>query len=495
MSNYLGKILRGAGLILAANLLASLLSYGTRIVIARKLGPEEYGLFAAVLAFISFFIFFRDLGMGTALVNFVAKARIQKKYDDIKTAVVAVLSVQLLISSVIAILIIIFSEFLSVHYFKVPVSKTIILVLIISMITTILYVITKELLNGFQKNILYSLLEPAKNLFILLPTVLLFHYGYGILAAAIPYTFVSVILFLIFQPFVQRELSFFKYKIVNLKETTKELVLFGLPLMAADIGGRVMGYTDTLMLTYFSSLSEVGIFNVILPSALFFIQISSSISAIIFPISTELHFRKDVTKLARGISLLHRYCFALVIPLIFALFAFADQFLLLFFGQKYVSGALAFRILLIGCMFFVLASVNNVIISSMGRPKEVTKIILFSALLNVLLNVILIPRFGISGAAGATAIAYALSLILSTRRLEKETGVKPPYWHWVKLLLTAAVFVMVILYVMRLLHLNLYLEIILSFAAASLVYILLLYLFNIIDFAELKFLLLKMFKK
>ena len=315
------------------------------------------------------------------------------------------------------------------------------------------------------------------------------------MAAAIPYALVSVILFVIFQPFVQKEFSFFKYKIVNLKETTKELILFGLPLMAADIGGRVIGYTDTLMLTYFSSLSEVGIFNVILPSAFFFIQISSSISAIIFPISTELHFKKDVAKLAKGISLLHRYCFALAIPVIFALFAFADQFLLIFFGQNYVSGALAFRILLIGCMFFVLASVNNVIISSMGQPKEVTKIVLLSALLNVFLNLFFIPLFGIYGAATATSLAYALSLVLSTRMLVKETGVQPPYWHWIKLLLTAVVFVMVILYIMGMLHLNLYVEIAISLIAASLIYTLLLYLFNIIDFAELKLNLLKVFKR
>src|SRR3989344_3878185 len=368
MSNHLGKIIRGAGLILIVNVIASLISYGARVVLARKLGPEEYGLFASVLTFILFFLFFRDLGLGTALVNYIAKARIQEKYDDIKTAVISVFLMQFLSSSVVGILIIIFSGYLSVHYFKVPESKIILLILVMYTMTSFLYTtITKALLNGFQKNVLYSLLEPAKTLFILLFTLLLFHYDYGILAAAIPYAFVCVVLFIIFQPFVQREFSFFRHKITDLKGTTKELLLFGLPLMAADIGGEVVWYTDTLMLTYYSSLSEVGIYNVILPSALFFTQISRSVSAIIFPISTDLHFKKDMAKLAKGISMLHRYCFALVIPVIFAFVAFADRFLLLFFGQEYVSGAFAFRILLVGCMFFVLTSVNNVILYCMGQ--------------------------------------------------------------------------------------------------------------------------------
>src|SRR3989344_9059554 len=495
MSNYLGKIIRGAGLILAANLVASLLSYAARILLARKLGPEEYGLFAAVLAFISFFLFFRDLGLGTALVNFVAKARIQERYDEIKTGVTAVLLLHFLISSIITVLIVIFSDFLVVHYFKVPESKIILQVMTISMMTTILYVIIKELLNGFQKNILYSLLEPAKNFFILLPTVFLFYYDYGVMAAVIPYTFVSVILFLVFYPFLRKELSFFKHKIVNLKQTTKELLWFGLPLMAADIGGKVIGYPDTLMLTYFGSLTEVGIYNVVLPSALFFIQISRAISAIVFPISTELHYKKDTAKIAKGVSLLHSYCFALIIPLIFTLFVFTGFFLDLFFGAEYIAGATAFRILLVGSMFFILASINNIIISSMGEPKEVTKIILLSAVLNVALNIFLIPSFGINGAAAATALAYLLSLIMSTRKLLRTLNISAPYLQWMKLLLIAAVFVMTIFYITKTLSLHVYAEIILSSLIATLVYLLLLYLFNVIDLHDLKKNLLRAFKK
>lgn len=496
MSNHVGKIIRGTGFIFAATFIAALFSYGTRVLVARKLGPEQYGLFASVYTFILFFLFFRDLGLGTALVNYVAKARIEGDFNKIKTALVSVLTLQFLSSSLIGILIIFFSGYLSVHYFKVPESRFILLIMVAYTMTSILYTIPKALLNSFQKNIIFSSMEPAKNLFILLCTLLLFHYNYdGLLAVAIPYAILSVIFFFIYQPFVQKQLHFFKHKIVNLKETTKELLTFGLPLMAADIGGKVIGYTDTLMLTYFVSLTDVGIYNVVLPSALFFIQISRAISAIVFPISTELHYKNDTAKLAKGVSLLHSYCFALIIPLIFTLFAFTGFFLDLFFGSDYVSGALAFRILLVGSMFFILASVNNIIISSMGEPKEVTKIILLSALLNVGLNLFLIPLYGINGAAVSTALAYLLSLIMSTRKLLGTLNVPAPYFLWGKLLLIASIFVMVIFYTTQMLKLNVYVEMVLSALVATLFYVLLLYLFNIIDFRDLKKNLLKVFKK
>src|SRR3989344_7800671 len=158
MVNYVGKILRGSGLMFAMTFIAALFSYGTRVIVARKLGPEQYGLFAAVFTFILFFLFFRDLGLGTALVHFIAKARMQDKYNEIKTAVVSVFLTQFLSSSLVGILIIIFSNFLAVHYFKVPESRAILLILVVYTMTSFLYTtISKGLLNGFQKNILYSL--------------------------------------------------------------------------------------------------------------------------------------------------------------------------------------------------------------------------------------------------------------------------------------------------------------------------------------------------
>ena len=495
MGEHIGKILRNIGLVFGMTFVAALFSYATRVIVARKLGPEQFGLFSAVLTFILFFLFFRDLGLQSALVNFIAKFKVENKYNEIKTAIVSVFVLQLLSSSIIGLLIIIFSGYLSVYYFKVPESKVILLILVIYTMTSFLFITTKGIFNGLQKNLPYSLMEPAKNFFIFLMTVILLRYNLGILAAAIPYALVCIVLFLIFQPFIQGKLYFFKHKVVHFKEMSRDLLLFGLPLMAADIGGKIIAYTDTIMLTYFSSLSEVGIYNVVLPTSLFFIHVSRAISAIVFPISTELSFKKDFKNLAKGISLLHKYTLALMIPLIFILFAFANQYLLIFFGKEYVVGTLAFRILLVGSMFFIIASVNNIIISSMGETKTVTKIILISALLNVILNLFLIPLFGINGAAIATSLAYLLILILSTRTLMKSVGVPSPYLHWLKLCLSATVFVMVVFDVTKILQYTLYLEIVLSLFFASTIYLLLLYLFNIIDFIELKKTFLQIFKK
>src|SRR3989344_1290385 len=100
MSNYTQKAVRGTGIIMGMGILAAVAAYITRIVLARNLGPEEFGLFSSVLTFVVFFLFFRDLGIGTALIKFIPELEAQKKYNEIKTYIGTALTIQL-ISSII----------------------------------------------------------------------------------------------------------------------------------------------------------------------------------------------------------------------------------------------------------------------------------------------------------------------------------------------------------------------------------------------------------
>ena len=67
----------------------------------------------------------------------------------------------------------------------------------------------------------------------------------------------------------------------------------GLPFFVTAIGDKVIVYIDTLMLTYFSTLTEVGIYNVVLPSAIIFLDIGGAIATVVFPMSSELWAKGD----------------------------------------------------------------------------------------------------------------------------------------------------------------------------------------------------------
>ncbi len=484
--NYTKKAVHGTTMVLIMGVVAALIAYATRIVMARKLTPEEYGLFYAVFTLISFFLFFRDLGIGLALVKFIPEFKIQEKLDYVKSAILSVIGFQLLSSLIFSLAVFLLSDFLAVHYFKDPSAKIILQLLLFYVLGSVFYRVFRSTFNGFQNTKIYSILEPLKNGTALLLILLFFHLGFQVLAPVLAYALVCFVVVLILLPSFLKTFPLHQYKAAEFRQVTKNLFLFGIPMFATSIAGKLITDIDTLMLTHFRPLQEVGIYNTILPSAMLFLYFSSSISAVIFPIVVELWIQKDQRRITEGVRLLSRYLFFIIIPPALAIFMFSKPLILIFFGEGYAAGALALQILIIGMLFYVVAGVNLGIITAIGKPKLVTKIIIIAAILNIILNFILIPPFGIEGAALTTALSYLVILILSTRKIIYFFQVRFPYDLWIKLIFAGLAFAAVVYGTQHFLSFSAAAETIIALLLALLMYIFIAFYLKIIDWEEIK---------
>ncbi len=485
---YTKKALQGISIIFVMNTIASLVAYLTRIVLARNLAPVEYGLFYAVFTFVTLFLFLRDFGLGDAAVKFIAEYKVKENYDAVKTIIVAVASSQFLISLLIGTVMFLLSDLLARYYFKEPSSAFLLKMLVLYILFSILFLVLKDIFYGFQNFKAVAFVSFTKNLITLLIILAFFYLGIkNSLTPVFAYVLVCPIIFFIFLPSAMKTFPLFKHKIQNFKPITKKLFYFGLPLMLTSVGGKIIGYLDTIILTYFRSLAEVGIYNVVLPSATMFFYFGGALSVVAFPMVSELWAKKDKKRLSEGLKLMLKYVFVLTMPLLFIVLVFAAFFIQVFFGQEYISGALALQILLVGILLFVVAGVNNSIIIGIGKPKLVTKIVLYSALVNTIANLILIPLFGIEGAAAATSFSYLLILLFSTYEVTKLIRIKFPVMIWSKLALTAIVFTFILNYLKNLLSMfNPWLNLIVTSTIALTIYILLVYTLKLIDIKEIK---------
>lgn len=484
---YTNRIVRGVGAIFLMSIFSNFIAYLTRIVLARNLSPYEYGLFYSVFTFVIFFLFFRDLGLGQAVIKHIPEFNIQKRYDSIKTIIFSALSFQFLSSLLLSVILFFSADFLSKYYFKAEVASVLLQFLILYILLSLSFTFLKDILQGFQNFKIFSLIEFLKNSITLLIIVSFIVAGFkNVFVPVFANILVCPILFFILLPFVIKTFPFFKYKITDFKPITKQMFSFGLPVLATSIGGKVIGYIDTIILTYFVSLEQVGIYNVILPSALVVLHLGSAVSAVVFPTVSELWAKQDKKRISDGINLIHKYAFVLTIPAIFTAFTFSGLFISFFFGKEYISGALALQILLIGVLFYLVAGINHSILSGIGKPQIVTKIVLFSAFLNAAGNFILIPKFGIEGAAVSTSLSYFVALFLSTHQITKLIGVNFPKITWFKLTFSGIIFVLIIACLKSVLNLNPWLELIISFGMAFLIYLALVYLIKVIDINEIK---------
>ena len=168
MTNYTKKAFFGASITLIFSILAALVAYVTRVILARNLTVEQYGLFYAVFTFIIFFLFFRGLGLEQALVKYIAQFKVNNELNAIKTSIFSVFFFQLLSSLIFATLFLAFANYLATNYFQVPIASKMIFFLVIYVIFSILFIIAKHIFQGLQQMSLFASVELTKNVIILL---------------------------------------------------------------------------------------------------------------------------------------------------------------------------------------------------------------------------------------------------------------------------------------------------------------------------------------
>jgi len=98
------------------------------------------------------------------------------------------------------------------------------------------------------------------------------------------------------------------------------------------------------------------------------------------------------------------------IPITFGGMLLAERIVLFIFGPDYLPGVPAFKILIVNCVIFFLSSAMTSLLYAIKKQKQTVKIFFYGALANTVLNLFMIPYFGIEGAALTTVLAEIVVL-------------------------------------------------------------------------------------
>jgi O-antigen/teichoic acid export membrane protein len=189
--------------------------------------------------------------------------------------------------------------------------------------------------------------------------------------------------------------------------------------------GLVFSDIDTLLLGYFVSTGEVGVYRVVYPLGELMLVFLNSFSFMFLPFLSGLHADGDFGEMKRIYQAVTKWLFVLTFPVFLAWTLFPGVVIKTFFGSEYVGGSPALAVL--GAGFFVHASIglNSNTITSIGETKLIPIVNLIAAVINVGLNLVLIPRYSVFGAAVATAVSYFVLNVLFSVLLYRMTGIHP----------------------------------------------------------------------
>jgi O-antigen/teichoic acid export membrane protein/SAM-dependent methyltransferase len=211
---------------------------------------------------------------------------------------------------------------------------------------------------------------------------------------------------------------------VNVYEGLRILKSSG-PLTLSRLLRTLIFSSDVVLLGFMAGERAVGLYNA--PYRLCYLLLALSVAVQVSylpPIAraSVLGFKQMSVLAGRSMELAS----SLGIPLTVGGIILAGPLLNAVFGPDYVEGAAAFRLLLLSIGFIFISSVAHNLLLAADRLKIETWIIAAAALLNVGLNLLLIPRYGLVGAAFSTALAEGLILFLTLMTVSR-LGIRPGY--------------------------------------------------------------------
>jgi O-antigen/teichoic acid export membrane protein len=193
-------------------------------------------------------------------------------------------------------------------------------------------------------------------------------------------------------------------------EKMRELLNFGLPTVPNRISGWAMQSSDRYLIAFFIGIVAVGIYS---PAYVLGFMGAYLIAPLVFvlpPTLSEMYDKNKKHEVKSFLSFSIQYLFFFTIPILFGLLIFSKEILLLLSTEKIANeGYQLVPIIAASTLFWGLSSIYFQIFLLVKRTKIISAITVAGALINILLNILLIPYFGIIGAAFTTLIAYIVS--------------------------------------------------------------------------------------
>jgi O-antigen/teichoic acid export membrane protein len=423
MNKYLKIALKGALFALLGAIISKLFTYLYRLVIARFLGVEEYGVISLALAVLSFALVFSVMGMNQGVMRMFSYYHGKNKREKALSSYYSARKIVLFLSLFFALSLFLLSDFLAEVVFKNPSFSKILKILSLLVPFMSLNEIIWALFMAEKKpELLFYINYLLDKVIRLVLTFLALFIGLGVIGVAYSYLISGIITFFLATYFAKKQILNTKFRSENLK---KELLNYSIPLMFAGVISTIFLWTDTVLLGIFKSAKEVGLYNAAIPTANLINLPAIALGSFFVPLFTEILAKKKHSMLKSFTSSISRWIYIAALPLLFILLIFGQDLLIILFGKEFGLAYIALVVLALKEFSNLPISVSSWIIASYGKSNLLLKFSLFGTILNIILNILLIPKFGIFGAGLATLISSIFFGSFIIFRAKKISGFFP----------------------------------------------------------------------
>ena len=193
------------------------------------------------------------------------------------------------------------------------------------------------------------------------------------------------------------------------KEIRKEFFSYSWPIMLYGISGTLFVTTDSFVIGYFNGPISVGFYSVAMSIATLLLFVPMLFTKLFFPLITK-HYAKKDTIFVRDISKqVGKWIFLVNLPALLIMLFFPGTIINILFGVDYLISENALRFLAIGVFVLsICGSVSSDLVYMGGKSKMIFYNLIGVSIINLILNIVLIPKYDINGAAISNMISTSL---------------------------------------------------------------------------------------
>jgi O-antigen/teichoic acid export membrane protein len=466
--------IRGSSLLLVGQFIAKGVNYAVQILIVRYLAKSDYGAFAYALSVVSLGETVVTFGLDRAITRFVPIYHEQRDYDKMFGTILMVLGT--IVSLGIATILVFYGlqGYLAQSLISDQLALSLLLILIFlspvnamdTLLNGMFAVFSKPGAIFFRKYVL----GPALKLAVVL-SLTMTHSGVRFLAAG--YLFAGILAVVVYSVLLVRTLreqDFFKR--VSLRAIdipAREVLAFTIPLLASDLVYVIMNSVDALLLEHFQGTVDVAALRAVQPTAKLNQLVLTSFGLLFTPAAARMFARND----REGINDLYWqnaiWIAVVSFPIFILTFSLAKPITLLLFGERYEQSAFILALLSLGYYFNAALGQNGLTLKVVGKVRYVMIIDIFVAVLNLAVNLVLIPRYGAMGAAIGTFSVLVVFNILKQIGLRFGTGINLFDWQYLQVYIILGSSALGLLLIQNIMSVPVYLNIFVAGAISVLV--------------------------
>ncbi|NLJ07233.1 MAG: flippase [Sphingobacteriales bacterium] len=416
------EILKGGVISLFFKFSGIFIGYIFFIIISRWYGSGVLGIFSVCSTLLMMAGIMGRWGIDTLIIKYLSEDNLQGNVNQLRYDYFKGLRIVVFFSLLISLLILIFNKPIGLLFFKNKAESLLIFITALTIIPASIMGYTAESFRGLKKIIPYSLFQNA-SIYVVMLIILFFirqrgnYNNYVVHALFFSILFLSVCCLIYFIVLLPKSLNHTPAE----KRKIYEILKVSTPMMLGNSLYLIMNWTDILMIGAMLTKSDVGIYNsAVKTAALGSVALAAmnTIGAPKFAESFKKQGSEGLKYIARQTAL---YSLMISLPIFLLIFAFPG-FVLSFFGDEFKSAIPTLIILASGQLFNTFAGSTMYILNMTGREKAGRNILFAGTIINIALNLILIPVMGISGAAVATACSTVLWNILAVVYIKRHFG-------------------------------------------------------------------------